>query len=322
MKKILFILSLLALPTSAIFAQSFTVGGISYEVTSIENKTVETYGYAYDHEALTEINVPEMVEYEGDIYTVTGIGTWFTTDNIQIVHIPKTITYIKDKAFHHRNGLKEIHITDLGAWANINFLGDLAYSQPLGFWNIGHRTRLYLNDELLDSIDIPDGTTKINNAAFYGCEWAKRVSLPEGLMTIGKSSFYRCWGVKTLTIPQSITHIDDFAFYECNYLDSVIVKSPNPISISDGDLLNTGKQFDEETYARATLYVPEGSVIAYATTEGWTKFKHIEVLKNSAGIRSTRSDVTGGKAYRLDGTPATESDKGIIIQDGKKSIQK
>lgn len=44
--------------------------------------------------------------------------------------------------------------------------------------------------------------------------------------------------------------------------------------------------------------------------------------EGSAGIRSTRSDATGGKAYRIDGTPAAESDKGIIIQDGKKSVQK
>lgn len=35
-----------------------------------------------------------------------------------------------------------------------------------------------------------------------------------------------------------------------------------------------------------------------------------------------RSDATDGKAYHIDGTPAAESDKGIIIQDGKKSIQK
>lgn len=44
--------------------------------------------------------------------------------------------------------------------------------------------------------------------------------------------------------------------------------------------------------------------------------------EGSSGIRATRSDATGGKAYHIDGTPAAESDKGIIIQDGKKSIQK
>lgn len=298
-------------------AQSFTVDGIAYEVTSTVNKTVETGGYAYDHEALTEIAVPETVEYDGITYTVTGLGRWFTSDYIQIVRIPKTITYIMDRAFLHRNALKEIHITDLGAWANINFIGEYAYSQPLGFWNIGYHTRLFLNDELLEGLDIPDGTTNISDAAFFGCTWANHISLPEGLLTIGKSSFYRCWGFKTLTIPQSVTRIDDYTFYECNYLDSIIVMSPDPIDIS------VSNPFDAETYDRATLYVPDGSVIAYATNEGWAKFKHIEVLKDeSSGIRATRSDKTDGKAYRLNGIPATDNDKGIIIKDGKKTVQK
>lgn len=42
----------------------------------------------------------------------------------------------------------------------------------------------------------------------------------------------------------------------------------------------------------------------------------------SAGIRSVRSDATDGKAYRLDGTPATNSTKGLIIKDGTKTIRK
>jgi hypothetical protein len=46
------------------------------------------------------------------------------------------------------------------------------------------------------------------------------------------------------------------------------------------------------------------------------------VKEGSSGIRATRSDATGGKAYRLNGTPATESDKGIVIQNGKKTVRK
>lgn len=44
--------------------------------------------------------------------------------------------------------------------------------------------------------------------------------------------------------------------------------------------------------------------------------------EGSSGIRATRSDAPGGKAYRLNGTPATESDKGIVIQNGKKTVHK
>ena len=64
----------------------------------------------------------------------------------------------------------------------------------------------------------------------------------------------------------------------------------------------------------------DGGVMVLRTYDGGGR---IQLEKeNSAGIRSTRSDATDGKAYHIDGTPAAESDKGIIIQDGKKSVQK
>jgi hypothetical protein len=67
------------------------------------------------------------------------------------------------------------------------------------------------------------------------------------------------------------TNIGYGAFYACNNLRTVISLNPWPPECADAS--EYGKEL--------TLYVPTGSVEAYANAEGWNKFKEIKEIDSN-----------------------------------------
>lgn len=125
-------------------AKKFTVAEFNYEVISEEDLTVKTT--QYDNSTKGHVTIPQTVEYEGKIYTVTCIGknTFFhyysiwgsqtrlvnsvitsltipytvktidkeaiTKTNIEILTIPDTVELIKKDAVKENNKLTTIEI--------------------------------------------------------------------------------------------------------------------------------------------------------------------------------------------------------------------
>ncbi len=95
--------------------------------------------------------------------SVTSIGNsaFESCAGITSVIIPNSVDSIGQWAFNGCRNLTGVYINDIAAWCTINFL---AYnSNPLYFAH-----KLYLNDELITDLVIPNGVTSIGNYAFYG----------------------------------------------------------------------------------------------------------------------------------------------------------
>jgi hypothetical protein len=73
----------------------------------------------------------------------------------------------------------------------------------------------------------------------------------------------------SVTIPNSVTSIGEQAFYYCPSLTSVISKMENPCYIDY-------ECFHNDAFYNATLYVPQGTVDKYKSTNFWSKFLFIE----------------------------------------------
>ena len=130
--------------------------------------------------------------------------------------IGKNVKHIPLYTFYEYNKIANIYITDLTAWCKISDLSNIM--------NYGsNEKRLYLNDELVTDLVIPDSVTSIGVKAFYKCSGLTSVTIGNGVTSIGVEAFRGCSGLTSITIPDNVTSIGEYAFCGCSGLISVTI---------------------------------------------------------------------------------------------------
>lgn len=134
--------------------------------------------------------------------------------NLRSITLPASLKKIGRDAFSDALPLEAVHISDIGAWAQIEFTN--LNSNPLRFG-----ADLYLNGQLVTEAVIGPGCQNISNYAFYGYKHLQRVTVAEGVTIIGSQAFYQCTALSSLTLPASLRVIDSAAFSGCDQLTDV-----------------------------------------------------------------------------------------------------
>ncbi|MCQ2976307.1 MAG: leucine-rich repeat protein [Bacteroidales bacterium] len=123
-----------------ILESSFEYEGIWYNITDLVNKTVEIE----DNKSckLKEVEIPEIVEYNGVEFTVTSIGeSAFAGSSLESIVIPKSVKSIGDDAFAGCSKLTTIKLN----WNN----DILAFNSK---WGIDlNKVTLYVPKDIADS---------------------------------------------------------------------------------------------------------------------------------------------------------------------------
>lgn len=338
MKQILPVFIVLFAASAKVSAYDFEYNGIYFNVLSVKDKTVEV---TWSQDKYTgDVTVEDKAVFEGTTYTVTGVGkgafhncpglisvklpqtvskigesAFSVSHDLQSVELPPSVTEIGQFAFHYSDNLKSAVVPDCLTKllpCTFAFCTNLEnVTLPPGITSIG--LECFQECESLIDIALPDSLRLIGEYAFEWCKKLKAVIVPEQVYLIERMAFIGCESLETLEI-KSNTSIGEEAFKNCNALTTIRSYTKTPLDFPDNAIPGIVK-------LHATLYVPAGAKAAYEASSSWGQFQNI-VEMESSGIRATRSDKTDGKAYRLNGTPATESDKGIIIHDGKKTVQK
>ena len=119
----------------------------------------------------------------------------------------------------------------------------------------------------LKNVDISNSVKTIGNGAFYGCtgltsigvakpneEVADSVIIPDSVTSIGKYAFTHCTGLKKVTIPGNVKSIGDYAFHGCH----VPASEPDDETESDSgnDLENKPEIIPES--GLESVYIQEG----------------------------------------------------------------
>ena len=194
---------------------NFTSSTTTCSITGIKDKTV------------TEMIIPDYVTSIGDFAfedcysltsvvignSVTSIGEWafYNCSSLTSVVIPDSVTSIGEDAFKYCSSLTSVYITDIEAWCNISGLSNLmAYGSS--------SKNLYLNNELVTELTIPNTVTEIKSYAFRGCSSLTSIEIPDSVTSIGDSAFYNCSSLTSIEIPDSVTSIGNSAFYGCSSL--------------------------------------------------------------------------------------------------------
>ena len=200
--------------------------GTSYSVTGIGTCTDTDIVIPNTHEGLPVTSIGEWAFYDCDSLksitipdSVTSIGNsaFYGCFSLTSITISDSVTSIGDYVFYDCIALTSVHITDLAAWCNIDFN---YISNPLYYAH-----NLYLDDNLVTELIIPDSVTSIGNSAFYGCESLTSVTIPSSVTSIGGFAFRYCFNLKSVTIPDSVTSIGEEAFGGCHSLTSVTIPS-------------------------------------------------------------------------------------------------
>ncbi len=154
--------------------------------------------------SLTSIILPNGVTKIGDCAFEGCSG-------LTSIVIPDSVTSIGVSAFKDCKKLEKVYITDLTAWCNINFLHDDYY--PYGIYcNPLYYGDLYLNNQLIKELVIPDCITTIKPFAFYKYNRLTSVTIPSSVTSIERSAFEGCSGLTSVTIPDSVFKIGQSAF--------------------------------------------------------------------------------------------------------------
>ena len=222
------ILLLSAVGVTKMNALSFTVGNLNYSVNS-DGMSVRVTGHVNGTSATGVLIIPESVTYEETEYSVTKISyeAFSGCSGLTSVTFGNSVASIGEDAFWNCTGLTSVnYLGDIAQWCNITFDHDGPTSNPLFYAH-----NLYVYNELVTNLVIPETVTRIKDYAFYGCSSFASVGIPNSVLYIDECAFCKCTGLISVTIPNSVLTIDEGAFYGCTNLASVILS--NSISIID-----------------------------------------------------------------------------------------
>ena len=145
-------------------------------------------------------------------------GAFKDCTTIESVSISSDITEIGAEAFSGCTSLKAVYIESIVDWCSISFTDH--YSNPLYY-----AENLYVNNELVTELVIPEGITSIGFAAFNGCTSITSVIIPSTVEAIETAAFKGCTALTEITLPDTVTVLASLAFANCESLKSVTLST-------------------------------------------------------------------------------------------------
>ena len=138
------------------------------------------------------VDFPEVIippNYNGKKITSIGRYAFKGCSGLTSVTLPDSVTSIAYSAFYGCSGLENIYITDIAAWCKISELSNLMRYGS-------NSKKLYLNNELITDLVIPDSVTSIDYGAFRDCSGLTSITIPDGVTSIGNYAFSGCKNLK------------------------------------------------------------------------------------------------------------------------------
>ena len=234
--------------------------------------------------SIVNIDLPDSV-------TKIGWAAFSGCVKLTNVIVGVNVSNISQVAFYECNNIKNVYIKDIESWCNINFERGMDYNSSNPLFAGGN---LYLNNEMLVELSIPNEIMKINEMAFYNCNSIKSVKFNSSIKTIGSLSFYSCNNLEEINIPNSVTKIGDNAFGDCRKLASINI--PNSV-------MEIGAGAFRDCIKLASITIPSSvSSINYYTLKGCNNLEKIIIYNEKCKFDSNCGLNYNHKIYGFKGS--------------------
>lgn len=226
----------LVIPESVTEIKSRAFSGAS--ITSVTfHENVDTIGYS-------------SFEQCNELETVYWNVTSFSADNTESVFrgCPKLTTVVIgenvekiESAIFDYSPNENVRIDNLAKWCNIE-LSKSGYYNPLPLSG----RNLYVGDELVTNLSIPNSVNEVAPYAFAGCKSIQSVTIPNSVTLIGSSAFAYCPNLSSADL--NCSTIGSYAFSNCGKLSDVVFRD---------NLLEIGYSAFSECSSIETVIIPD-----------------------------------------------------------------
>ena len=186
----------------------FKVDGVRYSVND-DNTTVTVAGYPSGNEPTGHLIIPKSVTYDGISYPVTSIdnkafdgcsgltsikvesgnSVYDSRENCNAIIKTAKNTLISGC----KNTIITNSVTEIGDMAFFGCSGLTSVTIPNSVTSIGGKA--FCNCSGLTSVTIGNSVTSISIYAFYGCSGLTSVNIPNSVTSIGDMAFLGCSGL-------------------------------------------------------------------------------------------------------------------------------
>ena len=210
----------------------------------------------------------------GEGVTSISACAFYNCSQLKSITIPQSLNSIGRYAFEGCNNLSVVNLSDLKSWCEVDIKN--YYSSIFSPFYYG--AKLYLNNEEVSVLTIPDGVTSIKQGVFMGCSSITEVIIPDSVTSIEKFAFFSCKSLANVTLGKNVSSVGERAFDYCSLLTSIYCKPTTPPAIYYSS--STGSfPFN----ANLKIYVPQDSYSAYrqyssessgqTVQRNWCKYK-------------------------------------------------
>ena len=134
-----------------------------------------------------------------------GYYTFMDCKKINSINIPSSINTIDASCFQDCTGIQNVYIEDIKSWCEISFGGYSA--NPLYYTK-----NMYINNEFVTDLVIPNNVTSIGNYAFYKTQSLVSVVMSDSVLSLGKEVFRDCKNLTSVQLSKNITTIEELTF--------------------------------------------------------------------------------------------------------------
>ena len=157
-----------------------------------------------------------------DYARIVGVSAFYGCSGLTRLILPRNNNLtIGNGAFYGCNFLSRVDVASIHRWL-YGYYGN-GTSNPL--YSGAH---LYINNQEVTSVTIPDEITSIHAYTFSNFKHLKSVQLHNAMTQIETRAFNGCTGLTTVNLGNSVNKIGEYAFSNCTSLPSITI--PNSVS--------------------------------------------------------------------------------------------